>query len=502
MKILSAKQIREADAHTIKSEPILSIDLMERASSSFCDWFVTKYENSTKVLIIAGSGNNGGDALAIARLLNQKSYYVEVYLASPKKESSPDFLVNLERLPKSISMLDSVEKANEFDLIIDGLFGSGLTRAIEGDLGVLIDKINATEKVVVSIDIASGLTCDGIASGNSIIKPTETISFQLPKLSFMLPENDIYVGNWHLVDIGLNNQFIINAFTEYNFQTQEEIASLIKPKNKFAYKGVFGHALIVGGSYGKIGANVLASKACLRSGAGLVTSLLPACGYEIIQSSVPEAMCITSGIRDLEPIELDNLEKYAAIGIGPGLGTSSPALSTMLSLIKLYNKPMVFDADALNLLAENPELLELLPKKSILTPHVGEFNRLVGGYDNSLIRLKKQKEFSKKYKLIMVLKGAHSVISDEEGNSWFNSTGNPGMATAGSGDVLTGMITALLAQNYSSINAARIGVFLHGKAGDLSKVDLGETSILASDIVERISQSFISLDPTFTKKIR
>jgi ADP-dependent NAD(P)H-hydrate dehydratase / NAD(P)H-hydrate epimerase len=500
MKILSSQQIRDVDAYTIQHEPIKSIDLMERASLAFVDWFIHRYNRNLSVLVIAGSGNNGGDALAIARLLYDNSYKVKVFLALPESEGSTDYQSNLRKLPAQINVVDSI--TDNFDLIIDGLFGSGLSRPIEeGDLAQLISLINKTGKKIISIDIASGLSCDGIAIGENIIRPTHSISFQLPKLSFLFSENSSFIGEWHTVKIGLDKKFISNQVTGYNYLTQNEISGLLKERSKFSHKGIFGHSLIIGGSYGKIGAIVLAAKACLRSGAGLVTSLLPTCGYNIMQATVPEVMCLTMGDKHLEIINIDNVNKFSSIGIGPGLGKSQGALALLSNLIKSYKYPMVLDADALNLLAANPELIELLPEGSILTPHIGEFHRLVGRVDNSLERLKELQAFAKKFKLIIVLKGANTSICDLNGEVWFNSTGNPGMATAGSGDVLTGIITSLLSQGYTSLHAAQIGVFLHGKAGDIAKSDLGESSLIASDISERISNAFISIqEKPFLKK--
>ncbi|MCF6352613.1 MAG: NAD(P)H-hydrate dehydratase [Cyclobacteriaceae bacterium] len=492
MQILSAEQTRKADAYTITHEPIKSIDLMERASQAFMDWFALHYTPEKNILVVAGAGNNGGDALAIARLLYKKNYQVQVYLASPQSHGSEDYRSNLKRLPPSIHLLTQI--SFNCDVIIDGIFGSGIARPITGKLAMLINKINGLEKEIVSIDIASGLNPDGTPMKGSIIKPTYTISFQLPKLAFMVPENDAHVGQWSLVDIGLDNEFIKSQKTPYNYFNQQAARLALKPRAKFAHKGMLGHALMVGGSFGKIGANVLASMACLKAGTGLVTSLLPSCGYEIMQTAVPEVMCLTSGNKHLKNIKQEDFSNYSAIGIGTGIGKHLETLGLLLTIIKQYKKPMVIDADALNLISQNPELIELVPKGSVLTPHVGEFNRLVGSSANSLERIKKQKAFSVKHQLIIVLKGAHTSIANLDGSVWFNSTGNPGMATAGSGDVLTGIITGLLAQGYNPFDAARLGVYLHGSAGDIAATQLGQASVIASDIAKRIFQAFISLN--------
>ncbi len=491
MQILSAEQTRAVDAYTIKYEPIKSVDLMERASQAFVNWFTLKFSVNKDLLVVAGSGNNGGDALAIARILYEKKYHVEVYLASPQNQGSDDYAINLKRLPPEIKRVEQSDF--NCDIIIDGIFGSGISRPVLGELGTLVDHINSSGKKIVSIDIASGLNPDELSAEGSVIEPTFTVSFQLPKLAFMLPENSPYVGQWSLVDIGLSKEAVELQASNYHYFTKEEAKKIVKPRLKFAHKGVFGHALIIGGSFGKIGANILASKSCLRAGTGLVTSLVPNCGYSVLQTTLPEAMCITSGDKHLVNLEIDNLSSYSTLGIGPGIGTNLETLSLLLTLIKGYKNPMVLDADALNLISQNPELIELVPKGSILTPHVGEFNRLIGKASNSLDRIEKQRAFSEKHQLIIVLKGAHTSISHVDGAVWFNSTGNPGMATAGSGDVLTGIITGLLAQGYKPIDAARLGAFVHGKAGDMALAELGENSVIASDITKRISSAFISI---------
>lgn len=491
MKILNAQQTRLADAFTVKNEPIKSIDLMERAAQVFIRWFKLKFDDNKKVLLIAGSGNNGGDALAIARLLSTNSYHPKVLLALPESTGSVDYQINLKRLPSQIEMVDKVQ--GDSDVIIDGLFGSGLTRDVTGELATLIDSINSSGKQIVSIDIASGLSYDGIATEGAIIKPNYTVSFQLPKLAFMFSENSQFVGKYVIVNIGLNRGFIADQNSPYKSITGQEIKKSIKPRELFAHKGNFGHALLIGGSYGKIGAIILASKACIRSGSGLVTSLLPSCGYDIMQSSVPEVMCLINGEKHLEPLKIEDVNDFTSVGIGPGLGKSKGTLSLLGDVLKTYKRPMVFDADALNLLTENSELLQHLPENSILTPHVGEFHRMVGITRNSLDRLKEQRKFSRKHKVIVVLKGANTSITNVDGNVWFNPTGNSGMATGGSGDVLTGIITSLLAQGYLPLESAQIGVFLHGRAGDIAKNDVGEHSLIASDITQRISDAFISI---------
>lgn len=492
MKILTAPQIRAADAYTIANEPIASIDLMERAARAFSNWFLQQFKANQRIVFLVGAGNNGGDALAIARMLSQFNNQVWVLLALPKANGSPDFNTNLSKLPQEVKKITTLP--NETDIIIDGLFGSGLTRPLSGQIAHLIEQANNLVATRIAIDIASGLTCDGLPLGKVVFKPHYTVSFQLPKLAFMLPENQPYTGHWHVVDIGLHPDFLFSEPTPFHYQVQAEASLWLQPRTKFAHKGNFGHGLLVAGSYGKMGSAMLAGQGMLRSGIGLGTTLVPACGYNLMQLGIPELMCLTSGNTQLEALPKTEFAKFTAIGIGPGIGTEPGSLALLTQLIEHVPKPMVLDADAINLIAQNPELLTKLPAQSILTPHVGEFERLTGKSQHGLERLTKQQNFSKKHQLVVVLKGAHTSITDTHGQVWFNSTGNPGMATGGSGDVLTGLVTGLLAQGYPAFTAARLAVYLHGLAGDIARQHLGEQAMAATDIAQRISDAFILLN--------
>lgn len=485
MKIFSTSQIRAWDEYTITHEPISSIALMERASSAFVKWFCARFDNHQPIKIFCGMGNNGGDGLAIARLLHQQNYQVEVFLLKHSPQGSPDFETNLARFSSFLNprwLVDSEDfpPLLPSHIIIDALLGSGLSRAASGTLADCIQHINQSTATIISVDIASGLFADfPNAPDNVIVKPTFTVSFQCPKLAFLLPQNADYVGDWQVVEIGLHPEY--KASTPYLYTPV--CPNIGNSRQKYAHKGSFGHALLIAGSYGKIGAAVLAAKACLRAGVGLLTVQLPRCGYDILQTSLPEAM-VSPDWHWMVNTTVPDLKPYSAIGVGPGLGKDSFTLIMLKELLKSVESPMVIDADALNLISENPELLSLVPHHSILTPHPKEFQRLLGKtWDNDFQKIEELRNFSQKHNVIVCLKGAHTAIALPDGSVHFNSTGNPGMATGGSGDVLTGIITALLAQGISPIESAIFGVYQHGLAGDRAAQKCTQPALIASDII-------------------
>lgn len=492
MKVLSVSQIRAWDAYTIQNEPIASLALMERASGAFVRWFCERFDNHHKVVVVCGMGNNGGDGLAVARMLIQKSYNVEIFVVKHISQGSDDFEANYQRLLPltSVKIIESEALIPELPptrVIIDALLGSGLSRPVEGVMCEMIRCINDSDATVVSIDIASGLYSDGPnAPTDTIIQPSFTVTFQCPKLTFFHPQSAAYVGEWQVVDIGLHNDYLLQIPDRFFFTQSKKIVSIGKKRGKFSHKGSFGHALLIGGSYGKIGAMVLSTKACLRSGVGLLTVQVPRCGYDILQTTVPEAMVkpdwhwsINTQTHDLAP--------YTAVGIGPGLGNNSHTLMMLTHLLRMASQPMVLDADALNLIGENPDLKSLLPTNTILTPHPREFQRLLGKtWGNDFEKLELLTDFAKSYQVIVCLKGAHTAVALPDGTIHFNSTGNPGMATAGSGDVLTGIITGLLAQGLSPQEAAIFGVFQHGAAGDRAAQKCTQPALIASDIINEM----------------
>ena len=499
MKILSAAQIRQLDAFTIAHEPIASIDLMERASITFVNWFTQKFPDQDRPLkIFCGIGNNGGDGLAVDRLLHKRFYEVEVYCCKFSLNTSEDFDINMKRLPKRnavpiipLKKEDPFPELNPESIIIDAIFGSGLNRPIEGYWAQLLDFLNAQPQPIVSIDIPSGLFAD--QHTNSItIKADHTFSFELPKLAFLFPENQDKVGHWTYRSIGLSPGFLQQVKTDFNYIDQALVRFLLKERKKYDHKGSFGHALLIMGSYGKVGAAILAGKACLRSGAGLVTVHAPRCAYEILQISLPEAM-VSTDTDEHYFSEFPELENYKAIGIGCGVDQQPDTAKALKKLLEKANAPMVLDADALNILSENKDWFGLIPKNSILTPHPKEFEHLFGKTSNDFERNTLQRQKAQVLGIYLILKGAHTCIASPDGQCYFNSTGNPGMATCGSGDVLSGILTGLLAQGYTPFEASILGVYLHGLAGDLAVAEIGQEALLAGDISSFLGTAFQQL---------
>jgi hydroxyethylthiazole kinase-like uncharacterized protein yjeF len=499
MKIATAEQTRAWDAYTIEHEPIASLDLMERAVWTFTDWFVETFpDTNRKVVILCGPGNNGGDGLVAARRLAKSHYEVEVILLQISAQLSPDAAANLERLKEIRTVpISTLKKEDPFPTIsenayvIDAIFGSGLNRPVSGYWGTFISYLNGLDVARISIDIPSGLFADQATNG-VVFAAHHTLSFERPKLSFFLPQGGKEVANWEVRSIGLHPDFLPQIPDTYNYSTIDELAPLLRPRGKFDHKGTYGHALIAAGSRGKVGAALLSAKACLRAGAGLVTIHAPKCAYEILQIGFPEAMTecdshefILTGIEQLHP--------YQAIGVGPGIGTNSLTERALYDLLTRATVPLVLDADALNILSRHYEWLDELPSGSILTPHPGEFKRLVGPTRDGFEQLQKVQELAMMHSITVVLKGAHTAIVTPEGQVYFNTTGNPGMGTGGSGDVLTGILTGLLAQGYSSKEACLLGVYLHGLAGDLAAAEEEQESLLASDLIARLGKAFHQL---------
>lgn len=501
MKLFTTSQIAGLDKYTIENEPVSDVDLMERASLQITGWLVKYFSTESKMVFFAGPGNNGGDALAVARQMAELGFICEVFLFDSGRELKGSPAINWQRLLdqgkvklSKINVLSDFPEISETDVIIDGLFGSGLTRPLEGFAAEIVQKINHKGNVVVSIDIPSGLMGEDNSDNipENIIQADITLTFQFPKMSFFFAENEKYAGKWEVLPIGLHQQGIAETVTEMFLIEKEEISQIILSRSQFGHKGTYGHALLIAGSFGKMGAAILASKACLRSGVGLLTTHIPHFGYSIIQTAVPEAMASVDQ-HDSIFTEFPDLSLFSAVGVGPGIDQKTNTKRALNELLEKSKLPLVIDADALNILAENKSWLEKLPENSILTPHPGEFKRLVGDSENSYIRIQKQIEFSKKYKVIVVLKGAFTSVSTPESKLYFNSTGNPGMATAGSGDVLTGIILGLLAQGILPENAALAGVYIHGLAGDLAVLQNSEYSLVAGDIVKFLGKAFLSV---------
>lgn len=494
MQILNSTQIRAWDEFTIEHEPIASIDLMERAAAVCYQWLVQQYE-SRNFSIFCAKGNNGGDGLAIARMLSA-NHHVTVYILEFGYLGTADFQANLARLHQTQVVIKFIPNEEVIpvippgDIVVDALFGSGLNRPLDGLSAQVVQRINDSGNDVVSIDIPSGLFVDSSSKGNVAIHAKHTLSFQCYKPAFLVSENEQYIGTLQILDIGLHKSYLEVLSSTHVFIDEYTARTIIKPRSLFAHKGNFGHALLIAGSFGKMGAAVLAAKACLRSGVGLLTVHTPACGNLILQSTVPEAMVDSDANEKINTTVTNELNNFACIGIGPGIGTAYDTAALLDNIICNYKKPVLLDADALNILSQNPQWLAKLPPYSILTPHPKEFERLFGQSANDFDRISLAKQKANEYTIIIVLKGHHTFIACPGGKFLFNSNGNAGMATGGSGDVLTGIITGLIAQQYSPEQAAMLAVYLHGLSGDLAAKQLSEPFLIASDIIDHLSGAF------------
>ncbi len=498
LKILPVEKIREADAYTIANEPIRSLDLMERAANACFKWISKKIPTSKQIRVICGMGNNGGDGLAIARMLCNAGYDVDVLIIRHSENASSDFSANFKLLGDITGLVitdifetDPEIEIEEEDIVIDAILGSGLNKPVSGFLASVFEHINKSNAFVISIDLPSGLFADKPVDlrKHAIVKADYTLTFQMPKMALLMAENEIFTGRWKALDIGLNPDFIESCECNNLLVETTDCRNLYRPRAIFSHKGNYGHALLIAGSTGKLGAAVLASKACLRAGAGLLTTHVPGDGFLVMQTSVNEAM-VSIDADDQHFTTLPILDIYNAIGIGPGLGMEAETQAAFKLLIQQTSVPLVIDADALNILGENKTWISFLPHGSILTPHPKEFERIAGPTSNHFDRLEMLRLFAMRFKLFVILKGAYSAIADPEGNIYFNPTGNPGMASGGSGDVLTGIILGLLASGYPARDACILGTWLHGKAGDIAAQKLSQDAMLPGDIVKYIGKAY------------
>lgn len=501
MKVFRTEQIREIDAYTILHEPVASIDLMERAAGACTRWIAANIALSRGIVVCCGTGNNGGDGLAIARQLRARYYRVKVIIVSTGNTPSVDFSVNLERI-RQIPDIEVIKVENEIalpvvpsgGLIVDAVFGTGLKRPVTGLPGAVIDWMNRSGAQIVSVDMPSGLFGED-NHGNDlqhVVKAHTTLTFQFPKQSFFFAPYREYTGEWRVISIGLHQDSVDATQTGMFYLQEADIRSRLHARPKFSHKGTYGHALLIAGCHGMMGAAVLASKACLRAGVGLVTTHVPRFGVGIVQTAVPESL-ISIDESDTVFTLFPDLEKFNAVGVGPAINCRPNAQEGLKALLRSCRVPMVIDADAINILGQRKEWLSLLPENSILTPHPKEFERLAGRFDDPYERNLRQIEFAMKYRVYVVLKGAYTAIACPDGTCWFNSTGNPGMATGGSGDVLTGIILSLLAQSYSPLDAALAGTYIHGLAGDMAAAETGEEALIASDMIGYIGKAFQKL---------
>lgn len=500
MKIFSSKQFYEADKITTKKQEITSVDLMERAAGQIFNWLHQRLQGAqVPIHIFCGIGNNGGDGLALGRLLIEAGYNVKSYVTNFKDKRSPCFLINYGRYkdvtkdwPLLMTSAEDFPQIAGEDIIIDALFGIGLNRPPEGWVKELIQFLNASPAYKLAIDIPSGLYAEqAIEDPDAIIKPNHTLTFQAPKLSFFLPESGPYVTFYEVLNIGLDQEFLQKTEGLAQIIAKPEAQLFYKQRNKYAHKGNFGHALIAAGSYGSMGAAVLSTKATMRIGAGKVTAFIPECGYTTMQISVPEAMVKTDkNEKVLSKIDIDFMPD--AIGVGMGMGTSKESVAALRGLLKNVACPILLDADALNCISSTKTLLKLIPQNAILTPHAGELERLIGEWTDDYDKIEKTKAFSKKYNVIVIIKGANTIVISED-EMYINTTGNPGMATAGSGDVLSGVITGLVAQGYDPLMSSVFGAYLHGSAGNIASQIIGFEAMMASDIIAHLGDAFIEL---------
>ena len=497
LKVLSKESLKKLDKKTIERQGISSLKLMERACVNFIKWFEDKFPNTNKVKVLSGSGNNGGDALLISKMLLEKNYDVKVFLYQSKKTLSKECAFHLNKLKeKKIHIYDinkiSIHKIKDSDVIIDGLFGYGLSRKLRQPLINLVNHINSLSAKKISIDMPSGISTEKVLDG-VFINSDFTITFQMPKLSFYFQEYLNSIGEVVVLDIDLDKEFIMKSLPLAYIIEKNDVKEKLSIRKKNSHKGTFGHGLIIAGSKGKIGACMLSWKAALKAGIGLLTAYIPRVGEHMMQTSVPEAMTIVDSSMN-EITSFPDLNLYKVVGIGPGIGINKRTEKAFIRFLENFDRPVVIDADAINILSKNKKMLNILPQNSILTPHPKEFERLVGSYSNTSERIILQKRISKKYKVNILVKGAFSMMTDIKGNLFVNTTGNPGMATGGSGDVLTGIITGLVGRGYEPFFAMIIGAYIHGLSGDISKNVLGEESLTATDLIFNLSKAFKKLN--------
>ena len=471
LPLLTSAQIRQADAYTIANEPITPIDLMERASKAFVGWFINHFPDKKQAIsFYCGTGNNGGDGLAIARILNQHQYKkLHVRIARFNDKASDDFNVNLERLKQTGIPVIEINKGEDLPdedstVIIDALLGAGLNKPLSGDYERLVKYINELNRTVVAVDVPTGFFSEGeVPPEATAVKADLVITFQQPRVNFLLPESAPYINCWEAVSIGINEKYLLSLNSAYQFIEEKDARELLKPRHRFSNKGTYGHTLIIAGQAKTMGAALLSASAAAHAGAGLTTACVTESGLTALNSYQPEIMAIVRNDHKLPEIEWD---KFTSVAIGPGLGKGEDALALLSAVTKNYKKPVVIDADALNLLAEHKGLLPYLPAGSILTPHVKEFDRLFGDHTSWWSRVQTGIEQASKLQVYIILKNDYTITISPEGKAYFNPTGNAAMASGGMGDVLTGIIAALLAQKYTSLQACLIAAYVHGKAGD------------------------------------
>lgn len=494
MKILTGTHIKEADRFTIENEPIPSLDLMERASHSIACWITENIDISVSLLFFVGKGNNGGDGLAVARILSEAGYICSVCLIYEDSELSDESIANLKRLPENIQPHRNFDFEIEADtIIIDALLGTGVKGQLKDPLNTIINRINDLPNRIISIDLPSGMKSEFGNISQTIIKADITLTLEFPKLAMLLPEAGEYCGEIIVLSIGLDKSYIDSIESPYHYITDKFISDLSVKRSKYAHKGTYGHALLICGSKGMTGAAILATGAALRSGCGLVTLHLPDNERFSVQSSYPSAILSLDNKSYFSELPAD-LSKYTSIGIGCGLGQPADTVLVFEKLLKSTTRSMVIDADALNILSSNKKLLQYIPANSVLTPHIGELKRLIGEWQDEEHKMELVYKLAHQLKSVIVVKGAHTMICTPGHHFYFNSTGNSGMAKGGSGDVLTGYITGLMARGYTSVQAAIIGVYIHGLAGDMAADRFGKEGMNSNDIIDFLALGMKNID--------
>ena len=500
MKIFSKEQIYAGDKLTAEKQQISSTDLMERAGTQIFNWMHMRMQGAqVPIHVFCGIGNNGGDGLVLARHLITHGYNVNTFIINCSDKRSKDFLINYDRIknvtkkwPVLLSCAEDFPEINPDDIIVDAVFGIGLNRPVDEWVKNLFKHFRASKAFTLAIDIPSGLFPDkAIEDEDAVVWAGFTLSFASPKLVFFLPETAKYTVQWEVLDIGLDQEFLFTTETEVELIGKHEVLPNYIPREKFSHKGQFGHTLIIGGSYGKIGAVTLASRAALSAGAGLISAFVPKCGYTPLQASFPEAMVITD-TNEEKITSISFAIEPTVIGLGIGVGTDTDTIKAFEAFLKTNKAPLVIDADGINILSKKKTLLKLLPEATVLTPHPKELERLIGTWKDDFDKLKKVKTFSKKHKLIIIIKGANTITVFED-KLYVNTTGNPGLSTAGSGDVLTGIITGLISQNYHPLTATIFGVYLHGKSADIAIEDFGYQSLIASHVIDYLGEAYLDL---------
>lgn len=492
MKILTGQQIREADRYTIEHEPVESLALMERASEAIAQWVCNNVPQEQPLAFFIGKGNNGGDGLAVARMLHNVGYSCSVYALFDKQQMSAECRYNLERLPRGVRVrgLDTVAVAQDA-VVIDALLGTGVHGDISDIVRGAIALVNRLGCRVISIDLPSGMLSEYGNAGREVVQADVTLTLEFPKLSLLLPEAGEAAGEIVVLPIELDEGYKRQARSSYYYTDSRDVSGLVLPRNRFAHKGTYGHALLVCGSQGMMGAAVLATGAALRSGCGLVTAHIPAGERFVLHASCPSALVSGDPMPVFSRLP-DDLTKYTAVGIGSGVGRDDQSVRAFGALLSC-GMPMVIDADALNMLAARPELAGSMPTGCVLTPHLGELRRLVGAWNDDEDRIGKVRAFAARYGCYLVIKGAHTMICSPDGRLYFNATGNPGMAKGGSGDVLTGYIAGLLARGYDPLSAALLGVYVHGAAGDKAAAYYGQEGMNAADLIDFLGEALAEI---------